>query len=122
MQPNLNPPIFIHTYQILRNLEVSDTLIQLLKPLKRAKQYIQVLRVWYILNIAQPNRYVLDVHLSCVIGVAKLLAELVVEVFCVDDVVLPLSPLEELHVLLELCKVVKGHDVLLELLVGEVVY
>lgn len=102
MQPHLDPPILIHTDQILRDLEIPDTLIQLLKPLKRAEQNIQVLRIRYILYITQPNRYVLNIHLSRVISIAELFAELVVEVFGVDDVILTFSPLEELQVLLEL--------------------
>lgn len=64
----------------------------------------------------------LNIHLSSVIGIAKFFTEFVIEVFCVDDVVLALTPLEELQVLLELCEVVEGQDVLLELLVCEVVY
>lgn len=64
----------------------------------------------------------LDVHLGGVVSIAKFLAELVVEVFGVDDVVLALSPLEELQVLLELGQVVKGKHVLFQLLVGQVVY
>lgn len=102
MQPNLNPPILIHTDQILRDLEIPHTLIQLLKPLKRAEQNIQVLRIRYILYVTQPNRYVLNIHLSGVISIAKLFAELIVEVFGVDDVILTLSPLEELEIFLEL--------------------
>ena len=44
----------------------------------------------------------LNIHLSRVISIAELFAELVVEVFGVDDVILTFSPLEELQVLLEL--------------------
>lgn len=122
MQPNLHPPIFIHANQVLRHLEIPNTLVQLLEPFKRTEQHIQVLRIWDILNIAKPNRNVLDVNLGTVVGVAKFLAELVIEVFGVDDVVLPLPPLKELQIFLELCQVVKGDNVLLKLLVGEVVY
>lgn len=103
MQPHLNPAILIHTHQILRDLEIPHTLIQLLKPLQRAEQNIQILRIRYILYITQPHGYVLNIHLSCVIGIAKFFTEFVIEVFCVDDVVLALTPLEELQVLLELC-------------------
>lgn len=122
MQPHLHPSVLIHTDQILRNLEIPHTLIQLLKPFERAEQDIQILRKGDILDITQPHRYVFDIHLCGVVGIAKFLAEFVVEVFGVDYVVLALPPLEELEVLLELCQVVEGQDVLLELLVCEVVY
>ena len=45
----------------------------------------------------------LDIYLCGVIGIAKLFAELMIEVFGVDYVVLALAPLEELEIFLELC-------------------
>jgi hypothetical protein len=72
------------------------------------------------LDVAESDGDVLDVYFGGVIGVAEFFAEFVVEVFAVDDAVLPRPPLEELHVFLEFSEVVEVNSVLFDLLAVEV--
>lgn len=75
---------------------------QFFKAFESGQQKIEILRDWDIANIAHSYRNVLEVDSCSIISRAHLSVEVVVEVFGVDDAVLPLPPAEEVKIAVEL--------------------
>jgi hypothetical protein len=43
MKPHLNPPVLVHTDEILTNSEVADTLIEFIESLECTKEKVEIL-------------------------------------------------------------------------------
>ena len=121
VEPDLHLPITVDADQVLPGLEVPHKVEDLLEPVKGTEQDVQVLGVGDVLEVAEADGDVFDVDECVVGGVAELAALFDCDELGVDYVVLPLSPLEELQVLLVLLGVVESNGVLFDLLVGQVV-
>jgi len=121
VQPNFYSSIAVDTDKILLWMEIAHEMEQLFEAIKGPEQYIQIFRIWDILNIAQSDRHMFDVYPSIVISVAKLSRFLSVNEFGVNYSVFTLPPLEKLQILFVFCFVVEIDLVLFYFLAGEVV-
>lgn len=117
MKPRLNAAISIHADEIFRGAEVSDTAVKFFEAIERAEKKVEILREGDVLDVTESNWDALDIDAGSVRGVTEVLPQLVVQVTRIHDAVLPLSPLKELKVPLELPQTVETQQVLLQLLV-----
>jgi len=94
---------------------------QLFEPIETAEQHIQILRIWYVLDITKSYRHMFYIDSGIVVGFTKLLSLFCIDELCIDNSILSFSPFKKLEVFLVFCLIVKVYLVLFDFLVSEIV-
>lgn len=119
IQPHFQAPLAVDAQHFLIRLEVANQGMQLLEAKERWAENVKIFRKRDIVDAAQPIRRVLDVHPRVYSAPAKGFLLDWLEVPCVDDVFLTLSPTERLEILLHFLCVLEDDAVLLNPLISE---